>query len=256
MCLIVKYKYFFLELILILFVSCKSAKNAIVYSEYKTFTYEAFFMQNSDTLTIEKIILQPKGHKWIWDRSQQACKFYYYTDSLNYKNIINPVNKNQKTNERIAKLRKDKNQVFYGVITKKITTGIEESPSLIWIHPFRENQYIYTEIAPFPEIDLESLKKDSSWSNKITMFSSWDNFEGICTSTYKITGKATYVYKDLCLTDCFSIRSKSHHSTLGDSYLNFLFHPKHGFVEMKYTFYDGTKIDFYMYKVTDKRNKK
>jgi len=253
----IKYLLYSLVILIPVLFSCKSTKDAIIYKKHKTYKYDAFFIQNFDTITKEKIYVQPKGHSWFWDRSQIACKYYYFMDSVGYKKIINPMNRYQKSNETMKQIKKDKNQEFYGLWKKKETTGVEETPNLIWIHPFRNNQYIYTEVAPYPEIDFNFINNlDSSWSSTITLFPSWDNFEGTCTSTYTVKGKTDYVYKNLKLTDCLVINSVAHHSVLGDSYLNYIFHPKHGFVEMKYKFYDGTKIDFYMYEFTDKKSKK
>jgi len=41
------------------------------------------------------------------------------------------------------------------------TEGIIENEDRVWIHPIRHNQYIFTEVAPFPEIELPaSIKKN------------------------------------------------------------------------------------------------
>ena len=249
-------KYSITIIIILALFSCKNSKNIIIYNKNKMYNYKAFFIQNNDTITSEKIIVQPKGHKWIWDRSQMACNYFYFMDSTGYKKITNPVNSYQLNNEKWKEIKINKGEEFYGVWSKKESTGVDEGLSYIWIHPFRNNQYIYTEVAPFPQIELNSMEKDCTWVDTITMFSSFDNFAGTCSSTFKIIGKMEYKYEDILLDDCLKIKAVAHHSKLGDSYLDYIFHPKYGFVEMKYTFYDGTRIDFYMYKVTDKKNKK
>lgn len=56
-----------------------------------------------------------------------------------------------------------------------------------------------------------------------------------------------------CQIACWLVRSVGKHNKLGNSYLDFYFHPKYGFTEMHYRFYDGVKISFVLEQVLDNR---
>lgn len=210
-------------------------EDKIIFNENKKYNYEATFTNKSGAIVSKEIItLSPLGEPWKWDKNQTSFKVdYNYTlkDSTAFLSYINPISKNPK---------KPKPYIWY----KSIITGAIENDSAVWMHPFRDNQYEHTEVAPFPDIKKSLLKKDSTWKNILSIMLGGGNFNGKVISTYKVIKNEDRIYGSLNLKDCWLINAVGEHNKLGKSYLNFYYHPEYGFVEMNYTFYDGVKINF------------
>lgn len=106
---------------------------------------------------------------------------------------------------------------------------------------------------------LDSLKPGGEWKNTVYILAGWGAFKGKNECSYQVVRQERRQYGSLALENCWFIRSKGIHSqidkwllrvlsgkgkALGESYLDFYFHPAYGFTEMNYRFYDGTKISF------------
>ncbi len=236
-----------------LFLSFLSFKR-VIYKRSKTYVYEAVYIYpNGDTLSKEKIVLQPLGRPWIWQWSQTAYKVNYYPDTLNIIDWVYPVNRLRQMSETAKAKRLEEGKEWYGFWQLKSHSGAFEKKDEVWTHPFRSNQYVYTEVAPFPEVDRTKLFADSSWYGKLYL--GWDNWAGSIDYTFKVIGEKAYAYKSVKLDNCWEIHSTGVHSSIGTSTNNYLFNEKYGFVELKYTFYNGTRIDFRLVEVIDKREK-
>lgn len=212
-----------------------------IFSPKRTYSYIALFIDaKGDTLSKENILIRPTGQPWDFDDSQTAIKISYnYTnkDSLTFLSHINPTTK---------RIKKPKKYSWY----KNITTGAVESDERVWMHPIRDNQYNYTEVAPYPEVHFDSLKIGGNWRNKIIILMGWGAFNGTVNSDFVVVKNEPRQYGNLIIDDCWLIESVANHSKLGKSYLDFYFHPTYGFVEMNYRFFDGTKISFVL--ISDK----
>lgn len=55
---------------------------------------------------------------------------------------------------------------------KSITTGIIENAEQVWMHPFRDNQYIFTEVAPYPDVKLP-LSVGKTWTWELNIYRGW-----------------------------------------------------------------------------------
>jgi hypothetical protein len=134
---------------------------------------------------------------------------------------------------------------------RSLETGAIESPGEVWMHPLRDNQYVSTEIAPHPQVKLDSLALGSVWHNKTVILMGWGAFNGKTSSQYHVVKRETKRYGSLVAADCWFIQAQSQHSQLGTSYLDFYFHPTYGFVELNYRSFDGTRITFVLTQVTN-----
>ncbi|PZE15838.1 hypothetical protein DNU06_15775 [Putridiphycobacter roseus] len=220
----------------------------IVYNKNKTYTYEAIFVQkDGDTLTTENIVVQPTGEPWV-QKTQTKFYIHYNTDS-NFIHFVNPINARRKKFEKYKKIYKKKGEDFSVWWTKKSSTGAIESSKELWIHPFRDNQYVYTEVAPFPCVELDSLNIGGNWHSSLEIMLGWDNFKGTVKSDYTVVKNEDYNYGDVVLDSCWRINAIANHSTLGESKNNFLYHSEYGFVQQHLTLYDGTIISFKLIKV-------
>jgi len=249
-------KYFVLLLAVFLLQILFSFKK-IIFRRGKVYYYETFFiLPNCDTLAIEKVTWTPKGLPWLFQmRQQTAVTFNYIPDSLRTVNFLLPITKKNKLNEARKNEYEQNGQKWVGRWDVKNYVGAIDNKYELWIHPIRNDHFIYTEIAPFPCVEKQLLYKDSTWNSHMWYSSGYGEFSGESEELYTVKGETNYVYKNFILDSCWQINAVGHHSKRGLNFHNFKYHPEHGFIEMKYTFYDGTRIDFYMYKVTDKKHK-
>lgn len=219
-----------------------AADSLVIFNPNRTYSYQAIFVSPSgDTLTREQITLQPNGQPWKYDKTQTAFEIKYNNtpeDSLTFLSYVNPQSK-----------KKKKPQSYVWIDAE--TTGAIEDGQQVWMHPIRSNQYNYTEIAPFPKVMLDSLKAGGEWNNALLIMMGWGAFKGKVDNHYQAVRQETRKYGSLTLESCWLIRSVGKHSKLGNSYLDFYFHPKYGFVEMNYRFYDGAKISYVLKEVRE-----
>lgn len=216
----------------------------LIFNANRTYHYRAAFISpTGDTLSKERVTIQPSGKPWAGQPKLQTGfqVRYAYTaqDSLAFSTRPNPKTK-----------RPDKPEKYWW--NRQETTGAIEDQQGIWMHPIRGNQYGYTEIAPFPQVRTAFLEAGGSWQpNPLYILMGWGAFKGTLTSTYQVRKQETRQYGSVVMPGCWLIHAVGEHSKLGKSYLDFYFHPQYGFTEMHYRFYDGTRIDFVLEQVLD-----
>ena len=118
--------------------------------------------------------------------------------------------------------------------------GIIENEEEIWIHPMRQNQYKFTEVAPFPTIKF-TLNIGKSWESTVNIFEGygeWDNKSVV--SNYEITGQVEFKYKNK-LFNCWIIYAEAIFED-GNSSLELLFNENLGIVKMKYQNYESEEL--------------
>lgn len=204
----------------------------VIFDSTKAYHYEAVFIDNKgDTPTKEKIILQSLGVPWEAQSSQIKCKmFYFSTDSI-VENMIDPKSKKRKP--------------VYIRPSTSVTEGVTEDSAAIWIHPFRKNQYAYTEVCAFPRIELNRLSEGEKWGGStLYILFGWERFKGKVSETYTVEKKMRYNFNSSDLEDCWQILGVGVHNKLGTSSVRYIFNREIGFIEMNYEFFDGTKILF------------
>lgn len=125
---------------------------------------------------------------------------------------------------------------------KETKTGIQENVTTVWTHPFRSNQYVLTEVAPFPSVRLP-LKVGNDWVSHLSIgegWGPWENTTGY--SQYEVVSKEEVFLKGLNTSlSCFKIKA-SEKFDFGTSYLTYYFSHKYGFVKESYQFYNGEKL--------------
>ena len=219
----------------------KAVNDSTIFKKNRQFIYNAFYIKNADTLTKEKVYFKNLGIPWEFQKSQNKCVVNYFpTDSI-LDVLRKPNLKKRKEWEPVKKI-------------KTVNSGFIETPKQIWLHPFRSNQYAYTEIAPFPFIIFDSLKVGGSWDGGVMIILyGWGTFKGKVHSTYKVMRQTNIQLMDTLLTGCWVIKAVGIHNKLGKNYVEYIFHEDFGFLLMKYSFYDGTKIIFKLDKVIDSK---
>jgi len=206
--------------------------NKLLFDSLKIFHYKAVFIdKNGDTLSNEKILLTPLTKDGV-------LKFTYFTTDTTFSKFQNVRNRKGE-NQRIKRV----NETW---------TTFTESNSEIWMHPFRENQYAYTEVAPFPIIRVQKLKVGEDWKGGAYIFSGWGNLKGRMRNYYQVLGSEEYNFMGQLLANCWRINGIGRHNRLGVSTINYLYHKDYGFLQMSYDSFDGNKILFILEKIENK----
>jgi hypothetical protein len=220
-----------------------SIENTPIFQAGRTFTYRATLVSpQGDTLSRERVTITPTGQPWKYQKKTQLGVVVRYAysrqDSLRFLTYPNPLTKKSTEPKPYSWVR-------------SLETGAIESPQQVWMHPLRSNQYVSTEIAPHPQVKLDSLALGGVWHNKTVILMGWGAFNGKTSSQYHVVKRETKRYGTLVAADCWFIQAQSQHSQLGTSYLDFYFHPNYGFVELNYRCFDGTRISFVLTQITN-----
>ena len=192
----------------------------------REFVYDAIYTDNkNEILSSETITLIASGTIWEADVNQTLLTFY-----LNY---------NKEDSLKLAPYP------LNGRIKNWFKTyqeGALEDSSRIWMHPIRQNQYLLTEIAPFPEVKFP-LSTDKTWESTLWIYEAFGSFKGTVNSSYKI--EKIEARKFNCGTyKCWKIIAKGLHDVLGENSVVFYFNEEIGFMEMNYQFFNGQKMTF------------
>lgn len=128
------------------------------------------------------------------------------------------------------------------------TTGIIENVEKIWMHPFRSNQYSFTQVAPFPEVRFP-LKAGKSWSGQLRIGNGWGDWENTLGNfRYKVISKESIrtLYGEI--DSCWKIESRAKYA-FGISIFNYWFDEELGFVKMEYVNYGDQKLEIILEEV-------
>lgn len=213
----------------------------------RTFVYEAFFIEtNGDTITREEIHFTFTDNPWKFHpEDQKDLRIYYFTDSTGINGFRHPFEKRRKEHARYQKKKEKKKKGWenWTWIFKAEETGYILNDSIFWIHPPRNNQYLYNEISGMPHIELNKLFKDSKWKSKLIIMIGWHEFKGSLESTYIVNQQINYIRGDINVSNAWEINVLNSHSTLGNYQSKILFDEnQYGFLMFDNSFYDGKRI--------------
>ena len=122
-----------------------------------------------------------------------------------------------------------------------------ENEDQVWMHPIRHNQYIFTEVAAFPEIQFPA-KIGKTWTGTISGLGGWGDWDDMTiNSSYEITDHVNVMLKG-GEVECWEIFTRSSFE-LGESKAIFYFNEDYGFVKMEYLNYENQKLIFELEKV-------
>lgn len=208
------------------------------------FHYRALYLDaDGDTITGETIVMIPTGEANPLQKKMQTLAEYRYDYSHDdsVKLAADPIHANAFTKK-------------YGTIIwrRSIKEGIKENEDELWMHPFRINQYVLTEVAPFPTARFP-LTEGRSWKTLTFIGKGWGTFRGRTIDRFTVKGKTTRQVGIGQLAGCQLIEASSKHKKLGESQARFYFHPDYGFVEMDYHFYNGQRMIFSLEQVVDQK---
>lgn len=192
----------------------------------REYIYSAYYYDSTgEIITSEQLVLEPTGEKWSIDTQQTLVRF-----KINF------------TTEDSARLAPyPLNGMARGWL-RSYREGAIEKPAYIWMHPVRSNQYLLTELAPFPEARFP-LEDGKNWNNQLFIYKAFGTFEGTVTSNYTVSKPENRVY-DFDTLNCWKITGIGIHERLGRNEAVYYFNEEYGFTEMNYIFYNKQKINF------------
>jgi len=214
----------------------------------KTFIYEAFFVNSSgDTLTHEIIEMSFKDTAWKYQpKTQNEVVITYNTDEEGIKSFVYPFEKVRKKHQKNQRKKESgkKGWEKWTWMDEQEVTGYTLNDTVFWIHPPRDNQYMYMELSGMPQINSGRLKTGERWTGStLYMMTGWHDWKGKLVSDYHVTGSESYNYKKVNATNAWSISCVHNHSKLGKYSSEMIIDEKeYGFLRLDNNYPDGNRI--------------
>lgn len=198
------------------------AQAKVYWVEGYRYVYSAIYMNESgDTLSNETVLVLPTDSIF---NGNQTVLYYYFS----------------RENQHL-KARTDSILGFDNAWVDSTGEGALENGRL-WIHPFRSNQYVLTEMAPFPMVHLP-VSEGTTWKSLLKLPKVWGRFSGKVKNTYTVIGKESREY-GWGSEECWRVESKGKHRRIGTSSLTIFYNEEFGFLEMKYQLFNGDTVLF------------
>jgi hypothetical protein len=119
--------------------------------------------------------------------------------------------------------------------------GVIENVEEIWMHPFRFNQFNFTEVAPFPEVKFP-LKVGKTWTGSLQILNGWGDWSNTTGNfQYEVLSKETIMTNYGSIDNCWHIKSKATYP-FGNSNFEYWFHESLGFVKKEYQNYGNQTL--------------
>lgn len=246
----------FLFVILVFIGNVKAQRELEIFNQKKVFTYDAFFIEKSgDTLTKEILVLKGNENPWQFQKTQTELEIFYEPDSSALVSFVYPLMaERERIKRNLSKAKTKKSWANYTWLMMKETTGKIENDTILWFHPPRSNQYIYTYLSAYPEVRFNELKIGGNWQSKISIVKGYPNneeFVGTVTNNFVVKDKLTTTVAGNSIENCWLIESSDIHSKLGESFSTFVFDEKYyGFIRMEFEYYNGIRIILNLKEVT------
>jgi len=129
--------------------------------------------------------------------------------------------------------------------------GVIENVDKIWMHPFRFNQFNFTEVAPFPEVELP-LEVGKKWTGSLRIMEGWGDWENTSGhSKYEVISNEDINTKLGHIPNCWRIQSSSRYE-FGNSEFKYWFNENLGFVKQEYKNYGGQTLSIELEEVNEK----
>ncbi len=218
-------------------------KNLKIFKKGRDISYSAIRINAAgDTLANTVITMIPDGTGW-GDEAASAQSQVIYEYEFSTADSI----------EHIEELHLVVHKRFW---SKRDTTGVIENSKTVWIHPFRNNEFFKTELAPFPMFKFpisDSLMQASK--SKIVILNNWGSYTKTETQErYSYLGKELKNYTGTGEINCHKLAGTGDNTKFGISKIEYFFNEDFGFTEMNYLTYDGDKILFKIIGVKERNN--
>ncbi|MDW3196109.1 MAG: hypothetical protein R8G66_27300 [Cytophagales bacterium] len=212
-----------------------NSNRRLIFKPCRTFIYKARYWDHEYNLLSDELIqVDVSGRGWEYqpDRQDEIVIQYQYET------------------EDIGRLQSYSLNPDLSYWTKKTTTGIIENEDRFWIHPFRSNQYDFTEVAPFPEVTFP-LSIGKIWGGSLNIGEGWGVW-GHSTVNHRYEVLAhEHVEIPFGVMTAWEVSSIAT-APYGTSFHNFWFHEDYGFVKMTVNNYANQTLQFQLIEVIDR----
>lgn len=216
----------------------KTAKRCGVFLPCQRYIYCATYKDSlGRIISKDYISLMATGRRWKFQPENQN-------------EIVIQYEHDERKNIDLSSFNINRQLKLQSTFVKEEITGAIENSQEVWMHPFRSNQYNFTEIAPFPHVTFP-LQVGNSWSSSLTIgngWGDWDNTTVYC--EYVVAKEIQMKVAGKGAMKCWVIESKAS-MPLGVSTHNFYFNEKYGFIKMEYRNYAGQTLYIELVKVVD-----
>jgi hypothetical protein len=212
-------------------------KRRDVFKPCRQLIYRAILKDSlGNILTNSRIRLTPTGKRWIEDSDKQdevVIEYEYSSDDFKQ--------------SKIYSLNKVLNNLPWEEFTK---TGVIENVDEVWMHPFRRNQFKFTEVAPFPHVRFP-LEIGKTWTQSLNIQEGWGDWENTYGSfEYIIVSNDSIETKAGLIKNCWKIESHSFYE-FGKSELVFWFNERLGFVRKEYKNYGKQTLSILLEEINE-----
>lgn len=214
-------------------------KRRTIFKPCKEYVFKATFLDSHEKLISEsQIKMMASGQRWDGQPELQdevIVQYEYWQEDIAK---INEYHINKIMSNRAWK--------------KTIKTGIIENTDQIWMHPFRDNQYVFTEVAPFPDVKFP-LFTGKTWSEEFNIYKGWGDWNNSSGNfNYLVEAREDIQTHFGRMEDCWKIKSEATFP-FGKSFLDFWFNEKLGFVKMNYVNYEAQKLNIELIEIIEKQ---
>ena len=216
----------------------KIEKRRTVFKPCREMIYRATFKTDKNELiTNSRIMMMATGKRWKFqpEKQDEIIVQYEFTKEDFERNQQNQLNKGLLGNRWV----------------KQGIEGVIENVKEVWMHPFRYNQFNFTEVAPFPEVKFP-LRIGKTWTGNLNIqegWGDWENTNGYF--VYKVTANEDITTIFGLIENCWKVESKSKYD-FGQSRFEYWFSEKLGFVKMHYINYGNQTLEIELEGVNDK----
>ncbi|MFK7953887.1 MAG: hypothetical protein AB8B73_13660 [Ekhidna sp.] len=198
-----------------------------VFKPCRQYIYNAKFWDAEFNLISEnQIWMMATGKPWDGQPELQGELIIQYEYDSTQIAIINTHNINNQLNNRNW--------------TRMEVTGIIENENNVWMHPFRSNQFNFTEVATFPEVRTP-LHVGKKWSTTLSIHEGWGDWTNSTLNNFYEVQSYEAIDLSYGELDAWHINSYTE-ASFGSSSHHFWFHPEFGFVKMVIHNYAGQTL--------------
>ena len=205
-----------------------------IFKPCREFIYRArYWDKNYNLISDEKIWMMATGKAWAYNESQDEIAISYSPDETQIESIK----------------AKTINPEFDQPWREGEVTGIIENENEVWMHPFRSNQYIFTEVAAFPLVRLP-LEKGTQWTSNLNIYEGWGGWSDTSLSnTYFVLGQES-IDPGTGPLNTWHLQAITS-APFGNSTHDYWFNEDYGFVKMTVKNYAGQLLTLELVEVTE-----
>lgn len=218
----------------------KIEKRRTVFKPCRDYVYDAIYSdENNELITKTRIKMTALGKRWEFQPEIQDVIVVQY--EYTFEDMIKAKKKKNKINIKLP----DSDWI------QEVQEGIIENVDEIWMHPFRFNQFSFTEVAPFPKIKFP-LKIGKKWFGQLSIKKGWGDWENTSGNfKYEIVSKRDIEIPFGTLKNCWEVKSESTYP-FGKSKFNYWFNEEFGFVKMVYKNYKGQNLNIELEEIIER----